>query len=203
MTEAGERRNFDAAANWFADLLTQVPADAWSSPGLGVWDVRALAGHTARALMTVDTYLDRPASAVAVSTPWEYYAQVSSASSSPEAVAERGRQAGEALGDDPSGFVRTLIRRIQTKLPNDDPIIETIAGGMALSRYLPTRTFELVVHGYDLAAALDITPAPLPEEALAEVLGVAGRIAISKGQGSDVLLALTGRASLPIGLSVV
>ena len=38
----------------------------------------------------------------------------------------------------------------------DDPVISTIFGGMRLSDYLPTRTFELVVHGLDIARAAQL-----------------------------------------------
>lgn len=117
------------------------PTGAWSSPGLGVWDVRALAGHTPRALITVGTYQDRPAAEAAVATPWDYYALLASAASSPEAVAERGRRAGEALGDDPAGFIRALIERLQNKLPQNDPIIERSPAGWrstAIYRRVPS-----------------------------------------------------------------
>jgi hypothetical protein len=51
---------FEEAAQAFVDLVGRVRGD-WDRPGLGVWDLRALVGHTARALVTVTTYLDRPA----------------------------------------------------------------------------------------------------------------------------------------------
>jgi hypothetical protein len=67
---------------------------------------------------------------------------------------------------------------------------------------LPTRTFELAVHGFDIARALYI-PFPLPAEALAEALDVATRTAIATGHGEPVLMALTGRSALPPSFSVV
>ena len=42
-------------------------------PGLGEWDVRSLVGHTSRALLTVETYLSRPAEVVEVESTAEYY----------------------------------------------------------------------------------------------------------------------------------
>ena len=48
---------FDASARAFLDLLARVDDDRWELPGLGVWDVRGLAGHAARAILTVETYL--------------------------------------------------------------------------------------------------------------------------------------------------
>ena len=85
----------------------------------------------------------------------------------------------------------------------DNPLIEVIGGlGIRLHTYLPTRIFELAVHGMDIARALDM-PFPLPEAVLAEALDVATRTAIATGQGEAVLLALTGRSALPASFSVV
>ena len=198
-------RHFAVAARWFADLVDRIPTVAWDQPGLGEWDLRALVGHTSRSLITVDTYLDRPTEQIAVATPWDYYRVTSDlAAASPDAVVERGRQAGVALGEHPARAVGDLVDRVLPRVAaEDDPVIETIAGGMRLSDYLPTRTFELVVHGYDIAAAVDLTPPPLAPETLAAALDLAGRIAIAGGKGDVVLRALTGRTSLPAGFTVV
>ena len=85
----------------------------------------------------------------------------------------------------------------------DNPLIEVIGGlGIRLHTYLPTRIFELAVHGMDIARALDI-PFTLPVAVLAEALDVATRTAIATGHGETVLLALTGRSALPPSFSVV
>lgn len=85
----------------------------------------------------------------------------------------------------------------------DNPLIEVIGGlGIRLHTYLPTRIFELAVHGIDIARAVDI-PFPLPEAVLAEALDIATRTAIATGHGEALLLALTGRAELPPSFSVV
>ena len=199
------RHHFAVAAHWFADLVDRIPTTAWDQPGLGEWDLRALVGHTSRSLITVDTYLDRPTEHIAVATPWDYYRVTSNlAAASPDAVVERGRQAGAALGDHPAQAIADLVDRVLPRVTGeDDPVIETIAGGMRLSDYLPTRTFELVVHGYDIAAAIDLTPPPLDPDTLAAALDLAGRIAIAAGTGDIVLRALTGRTSLPARFTVV
>jgi hypothetical protein len=57
------RAAFADAAGWFVRTAALV-GDRWDRPGLGVWDVRSLVGHTSRALVTVETYLARPAAAV-------------------------------------------------------------------------------------------------------------------------------------------
>ena len=196
---------FASAARWFSALVNLVPATAWHQPGLGEWDLRALIGHTSRSLITVDTYLDRPTEQIAVATSWDYYRAASDlAAASPDAVVERGRQAGAALGDQPAQTIADLVDRVLARVQTaGDPVIETIVGGMRFSDYLPTRTFELVVHGHDIAAALDLDPPPLDADTLAAALDLAGRIAIAAGSGATLLRALTGRTALPAGFTVV
>ena len=48
------RTAFADAAGWFVRTAALV-GDRWDRPGLGEWDVRALVGHTSRALLTVET----------------------------------------------------------------------------------------------------------------------------------------------------
>ena len=81
-------------------------------------------------------------------------------------------------------------------------LLTTIAGGMRLADYLPTRTFELVVHTCDLAAALAV-PAEPPPVAAAEALHLVAGLAVAEGRVGTLLLAATGRASTPPGFSVL
>ena len=98
-TPADALRAFEEAAQAFVDLVGQVRG-AWDRPGLGRWDLRALVGHTARALVTVSTYLDRPAETVGPESASAYL--VGAGQSDAEAVFARGVAAGEDLGDDPA-----------------------------------------------------------------------------------------------------
>lgn len=205
MPESDPRRTFAAAAQAFAELVDRIPDDAWPGPGLGEWDLRALVGHASRSLVTVLTYLPRIAETEAVPTTAAYYAAAARImAADPAAVTQRGRQAGAALGNDPAAAVHTLVRDCATALgaTPDDPVIESIAGGMRLSGYLVTRTFELVVHSLDIAAATGLPYDP-PAGALADSLALAVDVAVDRGQGARLLLALTGRASLASGFSVV
>lgn len=199
--QTDERAAFTSAAAWFRGTVDEV-TDRWDLPGLGEWTVRDLTGHTSRALVTVETYLDAEPGEVTVGSPSAYFAQVLQAS--PASVAERGREAGRALGPDPAEFLAELDTRVQGKVAAvpDDAYVATPAGGMRLIDYLPTRTFELVVHTADLAAALGVAR-PSPDDAAASALAVAGQLAVQRGAGVDVLLALTGRAALPAGFTVL
>jgi uncharacterized protein (TIGR03083 family) len=199
------RTTFLGAAASVADLVDTIPSTAWDGPGLGVWNLRALVGHTSRALVTVVTYLGRPAAAEEIATPEAYYALVARAGGAdPAAVAERGRAAGAALGADPAAAFRALIADATAALDRagDDDLMTTVAGGMRLLAYLPTRTFELAVHGADIAAATGL-PVTMPPAVLAEAAALAARTAVEVGQGPVVLAALTGRTVLPPGFSVV
>jgi uncharacterized protein (TIGR03083 family) len=199
------RTTFLSAAAAVADLVDTIPSTAWDGPGLGVWDLRALVGHTSRALVTVVTYLGQPAAAEEIATPEAYYALVARAGGAdPAAVAERGRAAGAALGADPASGFRALIADATAALDRagDDDLVTTVAGGMRLLAYLPTRTFELAVHGADIAAATGL-PVAIPPAVLAEAAALAARTAVEVGRGPVVLAALTGRSALPPGFSVV
>src|SRR5204863_1144842 len=103
------RAAFADAAGWFVHTAALV-GDRWDRPGLGEWDVRALVGHTSRALLTVETYLARPAAAVDVASAPDYYRATRAVAADP-AVAARGRDAGIALGSDPAATVAEIAAR--------------------------------------------------------------------------------------------
>jgi hypothetical protein len=150
----------------------------------------------------VQTYLTQPAQVADLASPAEYLAAVVAVD--PASVAERGRVAGLALGEDPAAAVATLVERVLPMVErDDDPLISTALGGMRLRQYLPTRTFELVVHGLDIARAAGLPAPDFSTRLLTEVLELTAAAAVLGGRGREVLLALTGRAALPPGFSVV
>ncbi len=200
------RATFDAAATAFLDLAAQIPTIGYAGPGLGDWDLRSLVGHTSRSFVTVTTYLGTRAESTEVTSPAEYFAAVSriAAADTTGAIRQRGVDAGIALGDDPLAVLRQCKADADAALDalEGDPVVETIAGGMRVSEYLPTRTFELTVHGLDIARATGLAFTP-PHAALVESLDVAAETALALGMGIDVLLTLTGRQPLPPNCSVV
>jgi uncharacterized protein (TIGR03083 family) len=202
---ASSRSCFAAAATCFNELVRQVPSSAWVLPALGVWNVRDLVGHTSRALSTIDTYLDKEPTGDAIDGPVAYFLATRAALADADAVARRGREAGAALGGDPAGAIADLVRRVTARVDAtaDDATVATPVGPMTLAAYLPTRTFELTVHGLDLARALAVeTPAVLAP-AVTACCELAGGIAGQLPRAPELLLALTGRTGLPEGLSVV
>ncbi len=196
------RRAFADAARWFVRTAALV-GDRWSRPALGEWDVRALVGHTSRSLLTVEAYLARPAATVEVASTADYYRAIRAALADP-AVAARGRDAGAALGSDPAAAVTEIAERVLPLVEARDgtELLTTIAGGMRLADYLPTRTFELAVHTADLATALE-APLDVPATAAAQALRLVADLAVREGLAGPVLLALTGRTGLTGGFSVL
>lgn len=202
MTEA----TFASAATAFARLVHDIPEAKWDGPGLGEWDLRSLVGHASRSLITVTTYLQTTPEQEDLADPVEYYTYVAQYASNAgsEAIAERGRQAGRELGTDPAATVDSLVAKaLDDVAAVEDPLIAVIGGlGIRLSSYLPTRVFELAVHGLDVAraAGVDFT---LPADVLLDATVLAARIGVALGQGETVLTALTGRDTLPAAFSVV
>ncbi|HWJ09125.1 MAG TPA: maleylpyruvate isomerase N-terminal domain-containing protein [Nocardioides sp.] len=187
---------FAEAADWFGATCAAA-GERWDRPGLGDWDLRALVGHTSRALLTVEEYAARPADDVAADSPVAYF-HAARAIAQGSGVAERGRAAGRALGADPAAEVAAIAARV-VPLPaslGPDHLLTTVVGGMRLADYLPTRTFELAVHTADIAAAVG-APLDVPPRAARAALAIVSRLAVENGQAGALLLTATGRAGTP------
>ncbi|BAH48704.1 maleylpyruvate isomerase N-terminal domain-containing protein [Rhodococcus opacus] len=199
-------RAFDSAARRFLEVSAAATGH-YDAPGLGEWSVRDLVGHTSRSLSTVETYLDAAGEdpgAVELTDAVAYYLAIADALSDTAAVAQRGREAGAALGEDPMGALSALVARVpeRVRASPSTALVRTPFGTMTLQGYLPTRTLELTVHTCDLAAALGVD-ADVPREAVAETFAVIGGLAAVQGTAPAALLALTGRSPLPAGYSVL
>ena len=201
--ELNVRETFAEAARTFAALVSRIPEDRWDGPGLGEWNLRALVGHTSRSLVTVETYLGQPVETEEVPTAAAYYVAIAGIDHA--AVVGRGVEAGRALGENPAEFVDALAERVLAQVgAAGNPLMHTAAGGMHLEIYLSTRTLELVVHSLDIAAAVpDMEPPEFSDQLLSEVARVAATAAVLRGSGVELMLALTGRASLSPGFSIV
>jgi hypothetical protein len=204
------RRAFRSAAVSFADLIARVPADRWDSPGLGDWTLRELAGHAVSSgLRQVPGVLATPGDGVERASAEAYWLLARTVA--PEVLAAAvaasstdARESGLDLGDDPAAAVGDLVGLATQALGKvgDDDVVVTRAGGMRVRDWLPTRTFELVVHGLDVAAAAEIEMYLSPD-VFADAAAQAARVAAAVGDGATVLRALTGRGGLPSGFSVV
>lgn len=196
---------YDQACGAFIRTIEAIRTPQWTQPGLGVWDVRSLVGHTSRAIITVIDYLELDAPVtVSMESAADYYGQIYLTYTNPEAIALRGVDAGVALGDDPVGHVTGLRRRAIEAITAQEPgrIVSLGGMGIPLDEYLRTRIFELVVHTLDIARATG-QEAAIPPALVEEAASLAAGIAALRGDGERVLLALTGRDPLPDGFSVV
>jgi hypothetical protein len=199
------RRTFRSAAVTFVDLVSRVPADRLDGAGLGSWTLRELIGHTVSSgLEQVPGVLGTApgASSVNVEAPEGYFAfvrdvprevyEAAVAASTVDARRVFLESAGELAGRATQALAAV----------GDDDVVSTPVGGMRVRDWLPTRTFELVVHGSDVAAAAGV-PAEFDPAVVSEAALLATRVAVALGDGAVVLSALTGRSSLPEKFSVV
>ena len=198
------RDDYRQAAHFLVATVEDIPDDAWQKPALGVWTVRDLVGHATRALLTVETYSERPAESRVVSGPADYFMRALGMLANHVATDRRGRETGQALGNHPKAAVREIAERVldSIQLIPDDFLLAPPTGGVRLSDYLPTRTLELIVHTLDLARAVELPTHP-PAQPLSTTLALLADLAFLQGEGPDVALALTGRGLLPPGFSVM
>lgn len=192
-----ETTTFLQAADMLTGFCAQIKDDQWGCGGLGEWDVRALVGHTLRAVSTVPTYLSQTRPDVIVcDSPAEYFVLARTMPGADDrSVADRGHQAGRDLGDDPHATIRREVARARAALDavgDEDAVITTVVGGMRLGAYLPTRTFELLAHTLDLATATGIGLDP-PGAVVESSLRTAVVAAALTGDGVALFRHLLGR----------
>jgi hypothetical protein len=156
---------FGAGAGWFVSTVGAIGPVQWEEPGLGVWTVRQLVGHTSRALVTVEDYF-RPSCPDDLEVPpgagddpvgeaGAYFRGTHGAPQLHHDVAERGRQAGVELGPVPADTVSGLAERVMALVRGapDGALFVTRFGPQSFTPYLCTRMVELVVHTIDICDA--------------------------------------------------
>ncbi|MDP8960914.1 MAG: maleylpyruvate isomerase N-terminal domain-containing protein, partial [Actinomycetota bacterium] len=135
----------------------------WNDPSaLRGYDVGGLAGHLARAVLTVESYLDvpEPAEDRELSTAVDYFAAVLGADDpvDSEFHAAVRRRGAEAAADGPDALLSSLraaTARLGQRLPETDTARRRIVVlrdlTLTLDEYLRTRVVELLIHLDDLA----------------------------------------------------
>ena len=199
------RSSFQRAADAYVDVVGRIPATAWDQTALGVWNVRDLAGHAGRALVTVSTYLDAGVGKpVEVANPFDYFAVLTSPYADQGEIAERGRQAGRDLGEDPFARVAELRDAALATVAgaDDDAPVASPAGVMRLIDYLPSRIFELTIHTADIARAAGVSFSPDPG-AIVITFACLASVAVARDVALDAVLAIAGRGPLPDGYSAL
>ncbi|MCU1496072.1 MAG: uncharacterized protein JWM47_25 [Acidimicrobiales bacterium] len=190
---------FRFASTWYRSLVGAVEDHRWDQAALGDWSVRELVVHTARAYKTIVEYVhgevkdDTPIYSAA-----GYFRTVLAEQTPHVHISQRATREAVSVTD-PVAHVDEWAAKSEKLVDRSvaDAPVRTFVGEMTLDQYLATRVVELVIHGLDLAAAIDLpTPAPAGSARLAlEVLtDLAGPEDLS-----SMLCLLTGRAaSLPL-----
>ena len=189
---------FRDASRWWRSIVGAIDDHQWDQAALGEWSVRELVAHTDRAYKTIIDYTVGDTKDPTVIYSAAGYFRTVLAEQTPHVhIANRARKEATERDDwlAATDELADTAERIVEDLPADAPV-HTFVGEMLLDQYLATRIVELVVHGTDLAAAIDLPTPPPP---------AAGRVALTVlldlAQADDVggiLRLLTGRpASLP------
>jgi uncharacterized protein (TIGR03083 family) len=193
------------AANAFAELVRRVEEHQWDAHGLGEWTVRSLVGHTGRAITLVSEYASADASTPEMLDALGYYQAALSGHGVHSSVAQRGRDAGVALGPDPAAAIGERIHQITALLADSQTrpqSFKTPMGNVRFDEYLRTRVLELVAHGDDLARAIGAGELPVQPNTRRIVLGLIADVAVARGDGALLTAALLGRAPLPAEYSM-
>ena len=189
----------DAAATMLA-TVGRVEPHQWELPALGVWTVRELTAHTLRAFTTIERYLAvEPSVDRVIVDAADYYRIGISDPNVHASVAERGRFAGAQLTD-PLGECEATTQRVLALVAStaDDDVVNTSLGQMMFVEYLATRVAELALHTLDIQRACGL-PLDVPSATSAVVVALMAEIA----DPIALLLALTGRGTLPVDFNVL
>ncbi|QXC60029.1 maleylpyruvate isomerase N-terminal domain-containing protein [Aquihabitans sp. G128] len=190
---------FRFSSTWYRSLVGAVDDHRWDQAALGEWSVRELVVHTARAYKTIVEYLDGPVHDETQIYSAAGYLRTVLAEQTPHVhiAARAKREAADAL--DPVGMIDEWSAKAEKRVAvaAADEQVNLFVGQMTLDQYLATRVVELVVHGLDLAAAIDL-PTPAPAGAARVAMQVLLDLAPPEDL-SSILCLMTGRAaSLPL-----
>jgi uncharacterized protein (TIGR03083 family) len=200
------RRAFTEGTELVVGLAELVADPQWSSPAVGQWTVRELFVHAARAGSTIIAYAGEPSERSLFSAA-EYYVAVLEREGIHEAVVERARVQAAELDEPIPEYLRRIFAEAEQTLQRTPAgqVMGTLAGGITLEDYLPTRIVELVVHGIDLADALGVEP-DVPAAAMRVTLETLAELAVCRPgtlDPVDVVKAMTGRGTLPEGTNLL
>lgn len=188
-------------------------AAAWEGPSaLEGYDVAGLVGHLARAVLTVETYLDGADAAdletddPALTDASGYLGRVLGDADPIRSDLHIGvrRRGEETAADGPAALAAAVgetTQRLRARLEGDPltrPVRVLDGVALTLADYLRTRIVELVVHLDDLAVSVDRPfTDDLPDVAFAEVADVLARAAARRHGGLATVRALARRERHP------
>lgn len=188
-------------AELFLDVLgSEDLADQWDRPSaLERMTVGHLAGHTARAVLTLSRYLDVPADG----DPVDAVAYILTVSEDDDIssllnrqVRHRAARESAAGRDQLAEDTLRALTQLRLRLPGVDPTTSIgVLGGIPIriDEYVKTRLLELVVHMDDLAASLGSDPPPIGDNALRAVSRLLSAVADVKHGQWALIRAFTRR----------
>lgn len=183
-------------------------AKAWGEPSaLAGYSVGGLAGHLARAAITVDRYLDDPPPSNCDGLPdaAAYFVQAMAShdpldSSIHITVRQRGEEAGSIGPEALVSEIEAIRRRLAGRLSHEPPdrCLKVFGGApMGLNAYLETRIVELVVHIDDLTSSVGIENPDFDQNALGITTRVLAEVAARRHGHVAVIRALARRERSP------
>lgn len=208
MEQAGPTAVF-LATGVVAEVLisSDAVADHWMhDSALDGYTVAGLAGHLARAVLTVDQYLNGSDPAGEPTTPAGYFTAAlashdPTASAFHTSVRERGEQEGSVGQAALVAQLRTSRLALSDRLAGLDASHRiTVFDGVAMTvpDYLNTRLVELVVHLDDLAVSVGLDgPDDVPPEAYEIVASVLAQVAVHRAGPLATIRSLARRERHP------
>ena len=192
---------FRYADHWWRSLVGAVDDHQWDGTGLGEWSVRELVAHTNRVYRTLLDYVAGDTiDPTPIGSASDYFRIVLAEETPHVHIAERARrEVADYVGRDMVAVTEELARRAAklVETASGSTVMHLFVGEMELDQYLATRVVELVVHGTDLARALDLPTEP-PQESSAVALAVLIGLA-RPADLAAILRLLTGRdADVPL-----
>ena len=183
-------------------------ADRWNEDSaLDGYTIGGLAGHLARAVLTVERYLAESGDAEGSATDAAGYLVRALGSHDPVASDFHARvraRGDEEAGRGPADLVRLLResrRSLAVELADIDPRrrLAVLDGTvLTVADYLDTRLLELVIHLDDLAVSIGRRGAEgVPSDAYATVASVLARVAVQRVGGLETIRSLSRRERHP------
>ena len=189
------KQAFLQAGTFFVDTVDKIGPGQWDEPALGSWNVRDLVGHTSVSFARLAEFCQQRADRINITSAAHHYHVGLAVPGANDAIAEKGKESGQRLGDNAAQVIRAAFNETVMVLESvpDDTAIAYPNGGIKLEHYIETRVLELTVHTLDILAATGIEMEP-PREALSCTLHVLADLAVDSGFGSQLALLATGRA---------
>ena len=192
---------FFETAEAVVDLLgADEVRERWEEPSaLDRMTVGQLAGHTARAVLTVERYLDRPAEG----DPVDAVAYLLTVSDDTDLQSPINKQVRERAQSESEAGVEALLEAtmralttLRLRLPVLDPSqLVTVLGGIPirLDEYLKTRLVEMIVHIDDVCASVELPLPDVGDESLEIVSTLLSTVADVRHGAWTVIRAFTRR----------